>query len=171
VATERQRAAVGGQKAMRDAEAQVAGITAQIEAEHRRIDMLRARYSAEILIPAEAERERRILEAQGQVATLRGREQARIDQLARTLDILQQGGSSALQAYLIEHFEEFIQPFARTLDLFPVAKATVITDSSQTHMPLSGIHPHPIEAEKARLLQQAFGALATSQMPTEPEAS
>jgi uncharacterized membrane protein YqiK len=163
VATERQRAAVGVQKATRDAEAQVAGITAQTEAEQRRIEMLRARYTAEILTPAEAERERRILTAQAQVATLRARQQAEIDQLARTVEILQHGGPAALQAYLIEHFEEFMRPFAQTLDLFPVAQTTVITGASGSHPPLSGIHPHPIEEEKARLLQQAFGALATTQ--------
>jgi hypothetical protein len=161
IATERQRAAVGMQKATRDAEAQVAGINAQVEAEQRRIEMLRARYTAEILTPAAAERERRILEARTQAATLRGQAQAAIDQLKRTVEILQQGGQAALQAYMIEHFEEFIRPFAQTLDLFPVKHSTVITGASQTHPPLSGIHPHPIEEEKARLLQQAFGVLAS----------
>jgi regulator of protease activity HflC (stomatin/prohibitin superfamily) len=162
IATERQRSAVGVQKATRDAEAQAAGITAQIEAEQQRIEMLRAKYTAEILTPAEAERERRSLEAQTQAATLRGRAQAEIDQLKRTIEILHQGGPAALQAYLIENFEKFIQPFAQTLDLFPVKQTTVITGAGNSHLPLSGIHPHPIEEEKARLLQQAFGVLATT---------
>lgn len=163
VATERQRSAVGVQKASRDAEAQVAGITAQIEAEQRRIEMLRARYTAEMLIPAQAERERRILTAQAEVATLRGRQQAEIDQLACTIDILQRGGQSALQAYLIEHFATFMEPFARTLELFPVGEITVVTGAGGSRLPLSGVHPHPVEEEKARLLQQAFGALQRSQ--------
>lgn len=165
VATERQRSAVGVQKASRDAEAQVAGLTAQIEAEKRRIEMLRAKYRAENLIPAEAERERRILEARGQVATLRGREQAEIDQLAHTIEILQQGGQPALQAYLIEHFEAFIRPFAQTLELFPATQAAVITGADGTHAPLSGIHPHPIEEEKARQLQQIFDSLVARRAP------
>lgn len=163
VATERQHAAVGVQKATRDAEAQVVGITAQTEAEQQRIEMLRAKYTAEILIPAAAERERRILVAQAQAAPLRARQQVEIDQLARTIEILQHGGPAALQAYLIEHFEEFMRPFAQTLTLFPVARTMVITGAGGSHPPLSGIHPHPIEEEKARLLQQAFGALATTQ--------
>lgn len=145
----------------RDAEAQVAGIRAQIEAEQQRIEMLRAKYQAEILIPAEAEKERMSLEAKTQAAALRGPAQPAIDQLKRTVEILQQGGKAALQAYLIENFEKFIQPFAQTLDLFPVKHATVITGAGAFHPPLSGIHPHPIEEEKARLLQQAFGAIAT----------
>lgn len=161
VATERQRVAVGVQKATRDAEAQGAGVRAQIEAEQQRIEMLRAKYTAELLVPAEAERERRVLEAATQAATLLGRAQAEIDQLKRTIEILQQGGKAALQAYLIEHFEQFIQPFAQTLALFPVKHTTVITGASLSHPPLSGIHPHPIEEEKARLLQQAFGVLGS----------
>jgi hypothetical protein len=114
------------------------------------------------LTPAEAERERQILAAQAQIATWRARQQAEIDQLARTVEILQKGGATALQAYLIEHFEELMQPFAQTLALFPVEQTTVITGASGTHAPLSGIHPHPIEEEKARLLQQAFGVLGMS---------
>jgi hypothetical protein len=66
---------------------------------------------------------------------------------------LQQGGTAALQAYLIENFEKFIQPFAQMLDRFPVKQATVITGAGTFHPPLSGIHPHPIEEEKARLPQ------------------
>ncbi len=163
IAVEQQRAAVGVQKATRDAEAQVIGIRAQIEAEERRIEMLRAKYEAEVLIPVEAEKERMTLEAKTQAVTLRGRAQAEIDQLKRTLEILQQGGKSALQAYIIENFEKFIQPFAQTLALFPVKQATVITGASESHPPISGIHPHPIEEEKARFLQHAFGTLATAQ--------
>jgi hypothetical protein len=162
LATERQRAAVEGQKAARDAEAQVAGIRAQLEAEQQRIEMLRAKYEAEIIIPVEGEKERLMLDAKAQAAALRGRAQAEIDQLRRTVEILQQGGHAALQAYLIEHFDQFIQPFAQTLDLFPVKQATVITGAGASHPPLSAIHPHPIEEEKARLLQQAFGGIATA---------
>jgi hypothetical protein len=167
VATQRQRAAIGVQKATRDAEAQVAGIQAQIAAEQQRIEMLRARYTAEILIPAEAEKERRRLDAQRQAAELRGRAQAEIDQLKCTVDILQQGGKAALQAYFIEHFEQFIEPFAQTLALFPVKHATVMTGAGPSHSPISGIHPHPIEEEKARQLHQAFGALVSGQQQKE----
>ncbi len=161
VAEENQRSAIGVQKATHDAEAQVAGIQAQIAAEQQRIEMLRAKYDAEILIPADAEKTRQVLDAQAQMATLKGRAQAEIDQLARTVEILQQGGQAALQAYLIENFEKFMQPFAQTLKLFPVRRATVLTGAGDSHQPLSGIHPHPIEEEKARLLNQMFGVLAT----------
>ena len=62
VATERQRSAIGVQKATRDAEAQVVGIEAQIAAEEQQIEMLRAKYDATILTPAEAEGERLVLD-------------------------------------------------------------------------------------------------------------
>lgn len=169
IAQERQRSAIGVQKASRDAEAQVAGIEAQTEAEKQRIEMLRAKYTAELLTPAEAEKARRGLEAQARMATLKGRAQAEIDQLKYTVEILQKGGSGALQAYLIEHFEKFMQPFAQTLELFPVEHATVLTGAGESHPPLSGIHPHPIEAEKARQLNQVFGVLATGHKQDEHE--
>lgn len=174
-ATQRQRAAVEVQKATRDAEARVAGIRASIQAEQQRIEMLRAKYEAEMLTPAEAERERLMLQAQARSVTLQGAAQAEIDQLARTVAILQQGGKPALQAYIIEHFEQFVKPLAQMLDLFPVKHTTVMTGAGEVHPPLSGIHPHPIEAEKARLMQQIFGVLATgsgSRLPVEsdPEA-
>lgn len=156
VATERQREAIGVQKATRDAEARVAGIQAQIEAEKQRIEMLRAKYQAEILIPAEAEKERRILEAQTDMAELRGQAQAEIDQLQRTMEIIQKGGDAALQAYIIENFELFIRPFAQTLSLFAAKHTTVMTGAGSTHSPLSAIHPHPIEAEKAKLIQSGM---------------
>jgi hypothetical protein len=162
VATERQREAIGVQKATRDAEARVAGIQAQIEAEKQRIEMLRAKYHAEILIPAEAEKERRILEAQKDMAELRGQAQAEIDQLKCTMDILQKGGDAALQAYIIENFERFMRPFAQTLSLFEAKHTTVMTGAGSTHSPLSAIHPHPIEEEKAKLIQSGMPPLAGS---------
>jgi uncharacterized membrane protein YqiK len=161
VAAEKQRAAIGTQKAARDAEAHVAGIKAQIEAERRQIEMLKAKFQAELITPAQAEQERKILAAKTQAVELRGRAQAEIDQLKRTIEILQQGGEAALQAYIIENFEKFIEPFAKTLDLFPVNHTTVISGAGQTHAPISGIHPHPIEQEKARLMLEALGAVST----------
>jgi regulator of protease activity HflC (stomatin/prohibitin superfamily) len=159
-ATERQRSAIGVQKAQRDAEAQVIGIRAQIAAEQQRIEMLRAKYAAEILIPAEAEKTRLQLDAERQAAELRGRAQAEIEQLKQTVAILQHGGPAARQAYVIEHFERFSAPFAQTLSLFPVKHATVMTGAGETRAPLSAVHPHPIEEEKARRFAQVFGTLA-----------
>jgi flotillin len=173
VAEEKQRSAIGVEKASRDAEASVAGIRAQISAEEQRVEMLRAQFEAEVLMPAQAEKERLTLTAQGEAAELRGRSQAEIDQLKRTIGIVQGGGKAALDAYVIENFERFIQPFAQTMGLFPVKHATVISGASGSHAPISGIHPHPVEEQKARLLQDALGAIVTGASreaaPVEPD--
>ena len=161
VAQQTQRSAIGMQRAERDAVAKVAGITAQIAAEQQRIEMLRERFRAEILIPAEAEQERLALQAKATAAETRGRAQAEIDQLTRTIGILRAGGRAALSAYVIEHFEKFIEPFAQTLSLFPAQHTTVISGAGGTHAPISGVHPHPVEQEKARLTLQALGAIAS----------
>lgn len=160
-AEEAQRSAIGVRRAERDAQAKVAGIKAQIGAEQQRIEMLRERFRAEILIPAEAEKERMTLNAKEKAAELRGRDQGEIDQLNRTIEILRQAGSSGLSAYIIEHFEKFIEPFSQTLSLFPAKHATVISGAGGSHAPISGVHPHPVEEEKARLTLQALGAIST----------
>ena len=167
VAQQEQRAAVEVQKATRDAEAQVAGITAQIEAEKEKIEMMRAKYYAEIFVPAQGEKERLVLEAQSAAADLTGEAQAELDQLGATVEILEQGGQAAMQAYLVEHLEDFVTPFARTMELFPVNDAVVITGANGSNAPLSAIHPHPVEMEKARFLQAAFG---TTEGPLRREA-
>jgi hypothetical protein len=162
VATEQQRAAIGVQQAQRDAEARVAGTHGQIDAERGRFEMLRSRFEAEILTPALAEQERRVLDARAQAAEIRGSAQAEIDEIKRTIEILRGGGKAALQAYVIENFRRFSEPFARTLSLLPVSHATVISGAQGFHEPLSAIHPHPIEEEKARLLRQALGGVAAA---------
>ena len=161
VAQEGQRSAIDVQQAERGAVAKVAGIKAQIQAEQQRIGMLRERFRAEILIPADAEQERMALQAKASAAEIRGRAQAEIDQLTRTIEILRVGGRSALSAYIIEHFDKFIEPFAQTLSLFPAQHVTVISGAGGTHAPISGVHPHPVEEEKARLMLQALGAVAS----------
>ena len=162
LATEKQRATVDIQKAAREAEAKVTGNKAKIAAEHERIAMVLPKFNAEMLVPAEPEKQRLVLDTQADVAQLRGGAQAELDQLGNTVDILQQGGRQALQAYVIENLERFVEPFAETMDLFPVRHASVVTGASGSHAPLSGIHPHPLEQEKVWRLQDAFGALATA---------
>ena len=171
VATEKQRATVFTQQAARDAEAKTAGIKSQTEAEKERIEMLRAQYNAEILVPAAAEKERLILEARAAATAFTGQAQAEIDQLRQTVEILRAGGETALQAYLVENFDRFITPFARTLDLIPVGETSVITGAGGNHAPMSAVHPHPLEMEKARRLQDAFGAVGLPVVSTDNYAS
>ena len=44
----------------------------------------------------------------------------------------------------------------------PVGETSVITGAGGNHAPMSAVHPHPLEMEKARRLQEAFGAVGIS---------
>ncbi len=152
-----QRKAVGVQKALREAQAKVAGLKAEIEAEKQRIEMLEQKYEAEIITPALAEQERLVLAAKAESATLLGKAQAEIDQLKLTLDILEKSGQSGVQTYIIENFQRVIEPFAETLSFFPAEQVSVFTGIEGEHKPISAIHPNAIAEEKNRLIA---GALA-----------
>lgn len=156
IANEHQRSAVGVEEATKNAEAKVAGLQARIEAERERIEMLRAQYEAEILTPALAERDRRILEAKTRSTELRGRVEAELEQLRRTVETLNTGGQAALDVYQIENLGKLLNPFAKTLSLFPAEHVTVLSGAQQRRPPLSAIHPHPVEETKANILREAL---------------
>lgn len=157
VASENQRKAVGIEKARQSASAQVAGVKAQTEAERQRIDMLRQKFEAEVITPALAEKQQKILQGQAQAATILGRSQAEIDQIRVTMEIIKKGADQGTQAFLIDNFEKLIGPFAETMDLFPVGWLSIITGAEGRHEPISAVHPHAIELEKNRLLEGALG--------------
>jgi len=145
VAEERQRGVVGTQEASRNAESEVAGVQAQIEAEKQRIEMVKAQLQANLIVPAQATKQKMIENAGAEVADIRGQAQAELDQLARTIDILQQGGDQSVTAYIIENFADIIDAFADTMQLFPVDEVTVISGRPQQDGPISAIHPSAID--------------------------
>lgn len=159
VAEENQRKAVGNEKAQRDAEAKVAGIKAEIEAEKQRIEMLEQKYEAEVLTPAYAEKDRLILEARREASTVLGTAQGEIDQLKDTLEILHNSGDRGIQTYLIENFQQLIEPFAETLSYFPARHISVVTGAQGDQQPISAIHPNAIAETRNLLLG---GALQTA---------
>lgn len=107
-------------------------------------------------VPAQAESQRLVLEAQRQAAEILGAAQAELEQLTQTVEILKTGGEAAIRAYIISNFKQFTDPMIRALTSFEVKDATVISGAPTSTTPLSAIHPHPIEEEKARRLQEAF---------------
>ncbi|MCS6884298.1 MAG: SPFH domain-containing protein [Acidobacteriota bacterium] len=162
IAQERQRAAVGVQQVRKSADAQIAGIRSQIEAEKLKIEMLKAKYETEIILPAEAQRQKLELDTQAQAAAMRAQAEAELNQLRQTLMIISKGGQKAIQAYLIENLDKFTKPLASLLQLAPSNATTVVTGIGQTsYPPISAIHPHPIEQQKAQLLQTALGIQET----------
>ena len=131
--------------------------------------MLQAQYEAEILTPANAEKERRSLESKTQSTELKGRVEAELEQLGLTINTLQQGGKAAFDVYQIEHLDQLLDPFAETLSLFPAENVTVISGAGKSHAPLSAIHPHPIEEGKAQLLRDAMGLVDEPDSEIDPE--
>ena len=161
-AEENQRGAVNAQEETRNAESEVAGIQAQIEAEKQRIEMVRARCQADTIVPAAATKEKMIQEAEAEAATIRGQSQAELTQLKRTIEILRSVGDPGLTTYIIEKFEDLVEPFAQTLDLFPVDQITVISGDLHQDGPISAIHPNAIDAEKNRRVEEALAAAAST---------
>ncbi|MDE0297893.1 MAG: SPFH domain-containing protein [Candidatus Poribacteria bacterium] len=161
-AEENQRGAVDAQEETRNAESEVAGIQAQIEAEKQRIEMVRARCQADTVVPAAATKEKMIQEAEAEAATIRGQSQAELTQLQRTIEILRSVGDPGLTTYIIEKFEDLVEPFAQTLDLFPVDQITVIAGDLHQDGPISAIHPNAIDAEKNRRVEEALAAAAST---------
>ena len=159
---ENQRKTVGVEQEHRNAAARVAGLKAEIEAEKQLIDMLRKKFEADLITPAQAERERYILEAQAEVARIRAKAQAEIDQLRETLNIIKNDKAGA-QTYIVENFERLIAPFAETLKFFPVDRLSVITGVEGQHGPISAIHPNAIDMEKNRLIGGAIAEVLQRQ--------
>lgn len=172
LADQRQRGAVGMERSLRDGAANEAGVRAQIEAEKQRIEYLTAQFEAEIVTPAYGQSDRRRLEAEQEAFEIRGVAEAELEQLDKTIEILNEGGATALQAYLIDNFESFIRPFASTLNLFPASRVSVLTGAGGDYTPLSAVDPHPVARHKADLVREAFGDVgaAAAEWKTRPDA-
>ena len=115
--------------------------------------MVRAKCEAEILIPAQAERDKAIELSRAEAAKIRGEAQSELTQLKRTINILESAGDQGLNAYIIEKFDELVKPFAQTLDLFPVEDLSVIAGTTPNNGPISSIHPHSVDLELNRRVE------------------
>ncbi|MGF1534386.1 MAG: SPFH domain-containing protein [Bernardetiaceae bacterium] len=153
---EQQKQKIGIEEATRTAAAEAAGLRAQINAEKERIEMLKKRYAAEIITPAETERDRMILQARQEAARIVGKAQGEIDELQQTIQILQQGGENGIKAYLIENFHEIMAPFAQTLNNFPVKHLSVISGANHSSGPISAIHPNAVDEARNKAIAGAF---------------
>lgn len=156
VQEENQRRIVGVEQATRDANAKVHGIKRQIEAERQGIDMLLKKYEASIVTPANAEKERMVLEASINAERMRAKAQAEIEQLNETLKIIEKSGNGR-DTYIIENFERLITPFAETLNLFPAKKVSVITGAGGNRQPISAIHPDAAALKRNELIGGIMG--------------
>ena len=132
--------------------------------------MVRAKCEAEVIIPAQAERDKAIEAAKAETVNIRGQAQAELTQLKRTIEILESAGDQGLNAYIIEKFDELVQPFAQTLDLFPVQDISVIAGNTPSNGPISSIHPNAVDLELNRRIggvMASGGAVLSEVMTTE----
>jgi hypothetical protein len=159
VKEELQKEKVGVEQVTRDAAAKIAGLEGAIEAEKQRIEMLKKKYEAEIITPAETEKQRMIMDADQQASKFVGKAQGEIDELKQTISILKKEEETGVKTYLIENFEQLINPFAETLGFFPVDKLSVITGAEGKHDPISAIHPNAIEDEKNKAIAGAISSI------------
>lgn len=150
VAQEHQRGAVGMQEATRNAESEVAGLLAQIEAEKQRIEMVKQQLRANVVVPAEAEKTKRIEQAKADAAQISGRGQSELEQLQRTVEILAAGDGQGATTFLIDSFRNLVTQFAGSMDLFPVEHVTVIAGRNPQNGPISAIHPNALDTELTR---------------------
>jgi len=162
VAEENQRRAVGIQEATSNAESEVAGVQARIEAEKQRVEMVKAQLKANMIIPASATRQKLIENAQANVSMIRGETQSELDQMARTIQILKDGGDQGVNAYIIEKFGSIVDQFAGTMDLFPVDEITVISGRPAQDGPISAVHPSAIDTDMNRRIADVLGAASST---------
>lgn len=166
VKQEKQNKALGVSQAIKDGEAVVKGLKLQITAEKENFEKLKAEYDANIITPAQAKKEEKVMKAKAEAAIIRSKAQAEIDQLKNTMDIITKGGQSGRDSFILEHFQSLFKPFAQTMDLFKVDDLRVITGANEKHEPLSAVHPDPLQQSNrdylGGLLSKALGNVDNS---------
>ncbi|HAX37778.1 MAG: hypothetical protein A2087_07520 [Spirochaetes bacterium GWD1_61_31] len=161
LAQERQEQKVGVEQEAANARARVSGIKGEVAAETQNIEMVRNRYKAEVITPAQAERERLILLAKTIMVEKQTSARAELDQLAVTLSTMKEAGKEARRAWILDNFEKLFQPFAATLTGYPATHVSVVTGAGGDHGPLTAIHPSAIAASRNDLVAAALESMTT----------
>jgi hypothetical protein len=159
LATEAQRLQVGVEQVSADAKARVSGVTAELEAEKQNIELLRNRYRAEIITPAQALKEKAVLNAKAEVASWYEVAKTETEQLEVTLKTIQEVGKGKT-AWLIENFNSLFKPFTETLAHYPVEHVSVITGVKNNGEPISAIHPNAVAKVRNEIVEDAMKKLA-----------
>lgn len=165
LAEEAQRQKVGVEQESAGARARVAGIKAELEAEKRNIEMLRNRYRAEISTPAQAQKEKAILDAKAAVSSWREVARAELEQLAVTLKTMKDAGGEARRAWILDNFEKLFGPFAATLARYPADHVSVVTGSGGEREPISAIHPDAVAAARNDVVAAALEGMTRPGKP------
>jgi hypothetical protein len=132
LAEQEQRQKVGVEESRAKAKARLSGVTAAMEAEKQNIELIRNRYKAEIVTPAEASAEKAVLNAKAQVSSWYQAARAELAQTEVTLktlcgDAKGKPDREAERAWIIDNFDSFFDPFSETLKQDPAKHVSVVT--------------------------------------------
>ena len=155
LAQEGQRQQVGVEQVSADAKARVSGVTAELEAEKQNIELLRNRYKAEIITPAEALKEKSVLDAKAEVASWFEVARTETEQLEVTLKTINESGNGKA-AWLINNFDSIFKPFTETLAHYPVDHVSIISGAAANGEPISAIHPNAVAKVKNEIVEDAM---------------
>ncbi|MCL2209934.1 MAG: SPFH domain-containing protein [Treponema sp.] len=159
LAQQTQRQQVGVEQVTADAKARVSGVTAELEAEKQNIELLRNRYRAEIITPAQALKEKAVLDAKAEVASWFEVARTETEQLEVTLKTIQEAGKGK-SAWLIENFDSIFKPFTETLAHYPVDHVSIITGAGGNTEPISAIHPNAVAKARNEIVEDALKKIA-----------
>jgi len=155
LAQESQRRQVGVEQVSADAKARVSGITVEIEAEKQNIELTRNKYKAEVITPAQALKEKAILNAKAEVASWYEVARTETEQLEVTLKTIKDAGKGKT-AWLIENFENLFKPFTETLSNYPVNHVSIITGTGGNREPISAIDPNAVAKVRNEIIEEAL---------------
>jgi uncharacterized membrane protein YqiK len=158
LAQENKRQQVGVEEVSADAKARVSGVTAELEAERQNIELLRNRHKAEILTPAQAHKEKAVLDAKAEVSSWFEVAKAEMEQLEVTLKTIKEAGKGK-SAWLIDNFDNLFKPFTETLAHYPVNHVSIITGAGGSGEPISAIHPNAVAKARNEIIEDALKKL------------
>jgi flotillin len=119
----------------REAEATVAGekarVVAEQELQHERIALEQRRLEADVLLPAQADREAAEQRAKGSAASIAEDGKARLYVLDETIKLYQSAGTEAERIFILNMLPDIIREIAKSVDGMDIDKVTVIDSGGQ----------------------------------------
>ncbi|MDH3456224.1 MAG: SPFH domain-containing protein [Gemmatimonadota bacterium] len=129
------KAELNGLALAREAEAKVAGekarVVAEQELQQERIAKEQRRLEADVLLPAQADREAAEQRAQGVAASISEDGKARLFVLAETIKLYQSAGTEAERIFILNMLPEIIHEIAKSVEGIDIDKVTVIDSGGQ----------------------------------------
>ena len=114
----------------RESEAKVAGekarVVAEQELQHERISLEQRRLEADVLLPAQADREAAEQLARGSAASIAEDGKARLYVLDETIKLYQSAGTEAERIFILNMLPDIIHEIAKSVDGIDIDKVTVI---------------------------------------------